>query len=265
MSDLSPETITATLHTHRLGRPAVFYERIDSTNDVAKAQAAAGAAEGLLVVADEQTAGRGRGRDRTWWAPAGSSLLLSLLLRPPLAPAQAQQATMCLGLGALDGIARVAGLAPRLKWPNDVLFAGRKVGGMLAEMAPAGDRLAWLVVGLGLNVNLDFAATNPALAVEATSLSEVLGRPVPRPALLAAIIEATETWYERLLAGQSPHAAWAARLDTLGRQVIVTQPDGVIEGLAAGVDDAGALQVQTRDGAVHTIWAGDITMVRTKA
>ncbi len=263
MSDLSSETIRAALATRRLGRTVLFYESIGSTNDVARAQAVAGAAEGLLVVADEQTAGRGRGPGRTWWAPAGSSLLLSLLLRPPLPATLAQQAAMCLGLGAVEGIARVTGLAPRLKWPNDVLLAGRKLGGMLAEMELAGDRLAWLVLGLGLNVNLDLSAAGPALAADAISLSAALGRPAPRPALLAAILAATEAWYERLLAGETPRPAWAAALDTLGRHVTVTQPGRIVQGLAAGVDDNGALLVQTAAGEQVTIWAGDVATVRT--
>src|SRR5512137_1553746 len=117
MSDLSAETIAAALTTKRLGRPALYFARTGSTNDVAHERAAAGAASGLLVIADEQTAGRGR-LDRRWWAPPGSSLLMSLLLRPRLPLDQVGQLTMCLGLAAVEGIEAVTGLHPALKWSS---------------------------------------------------------------------------------------------------------------------------------------------------
>ena len=155
MSDLSAESIAAALITQRLGRPVLYFPRTGSTNDVAHAEAATGALDGLLVIADEQTAGRGR-LDRRWWAPPGSSLLMSLLLRPPLPPNQAGQLTMCLGLAAIEGIEAVTGLRPALKWPNDLLLNGRKLGGMLTELRLDGERLAYAVLGLGVNVNMDF-------------------------------------------------------------------------------------------------------------
>ncbi len=157
MNDLSPERMTGLLTTERLGRPYIYFARIGSTNDEARRRADAGAAEGLLLVADEQTAGRGR-LDRRWWAPPGSSLLMSLLLRPDLPLARAGQLTMCLGLSAVEGINRVTGLTPRLKWPNDLALDGLKLGGMLSEVKSTGDRLEYAVLGLGLNVNLSFSA-----------------------------------------------------------------------------------------------------------
>ena len=148
MSDLSAEAIAAALTTRRLGRPVLYFPRIGSTNDVAHDRAAAGAAEGLLVIADEQTAGRGR-LDRRWWAPPGSSLLMSLLLRPALPPDQAGQLTMCLGLAAVEAIEAVTGLRPALKWPNDLLLEDRKLGGMLTELRLEGERLDIRGVGVG--------------------------------------------------------------------------------------------------------------------
>lgn len=263
MSDLSREAIEAALTTRRLGRPALYYARVGSTNDVAHAHAAT-AAEGLLVVADEQTAGRGR-LERTWWAPAGAGLLMSLLLRPPLPARLAAQLTMCLGLAAVEGIADVTGLQPGLKWPNDLVWEGRKLGGMLSELRLSGERIEYAVLGLGINVNVRFTAAEGApaeLVATATSLQMVTGRPVSRVALLAAILSRCEAWYDRLLAGESLHEAWAGRLDTLGRAVRVSLPAAELQGVAVGVTPEGALIVRTAADREEIVWAGDVHAVR---
>lgn len=171
---------------------------------------------------------------------------------------------MCLGLGAVEGIAEVTGLAARLKWPNDVLIRGRKLGGMLTELNTDDGQLKYAVVGLGLNVNLDFTAegTPPELLAAATSLGQEAGRPVPRLPLLASILAHTEHWYDRVLAGESPHAAWAQHLDTLDQRVRVTLVSETIEGVATGVSPEGALLVGDDSGTTHTIWSGDVITVR---
>jgi len=296
---LSAQTIRQALTTRVLGHPTLFFEQVGSTNDVVHERAAAGAAEGLLVVADEQTAGRGR-LDRSWWAPPGSSLLISLLLRPPIPPNWAGQLTMCLGLGAVEGIEEATALRPStgaerctepaevpveargegrrpepfdsaqgtlvegrrlaLKWPNDLLLGGRKLGGMLSELRMSGDKLEYAVLGLGLNVNQTELPSD--LASVATSLRMTLGRPVDRLSLLVAILKRCEVWYERLLSGTSPHEAWAARLDTLGRHVTITTAAGILRGLAIAVTPEGALLVRDQAERVHTIWSGDVTAVR---
>jgi len=283
MDDLSAERIARALTTRHLGRPALYFPRIGSTNDVAHEQAAAAAPDGLVVIADEQTAGRGR-FDRRWWAPPGSSLLMSLLLRPPLPPAQAGQLTMCLGLGAVEGIEAVTGLRPTLKWPNDLLLKGRKLGGMLSELRLDGERLAYAVLGLGINVNVVFddrrwtkdqgrrteddgqwsMVHRPPTELTATaiSLSMTLGRPVDRLALLVVVLARCEVWYDRVLAGESPHDAWAAKLDTLGCRVTVTTSAGALAGLAAGVTPEGALRVRDDAGQEHIVWSGDVAAVR---
>jgi len=262
MSDLSAETIMAALTTRRLGRPTRFFPSIGSTNDVAHELAAAGAAEGLLVLADEQTAGRGR-MDRSWWAPSGASLLMSLLLRPALPARLTGQLPICLGLAAVEGIEAVTGLCPALKWPNDVVWDGRKLGGMLSELRADGERLDYAVLGLGLNVNVTFdEPTANGLAATAVSLRMAMGQPVDRAALVIAILQRCEAWYERLLSGESLHTAWAARLDTLGRQVVVALPARTLTGMAVGVTPEGALIVRRPDGTDKTIWAGDVTTLR---
>lgn len=221
--------------------------------------------------ADAQTAGRGR-LNRAWWAPPGGSLLISLLLRPSLPPRLAGQLTMCLGLAAVGGIEATTGLRPALKWPNDLLWQGRKLGGMLTELRTSGERLEYAVLGLGINVNVtaesdpaaETAALNlPAeLTATATSLQIALGRPVARLELLAAILAHCEGWYDRLLAGDLLHEAWAARLDTLSRDVVVGLPAGARRGRAVGVTPEGALIVRWPEGCEEPVWAGDVTVVR---
>jgi len=236
----------------------VVYPRVGSTNDEAKRLAEDGAPEGTLVVADEQTAGRGR-LQRTWWAPAGTALLMSLILRPDLAPHQAQRLTMLCSLAVCDAIAGTTGLVPAVKWPNDVLLRGRKVCGILTELGIKGTRLVYAVVGMGVNVNVNFGGAGE-LTLTATSLAQELGREVSRLELLRAILINIEERYTRLRAGESPHAEWAARLATLGQRVIVTTPTEQLSGIAEGVDADGALLLRDENGVLRPILAGDVTL-----
>jgi BirA family biotin operon repressor/biotin-[acetyl-CoA-carboxylase] ligase len=142
------------LATTVLGRVVHFQPAVDSTNALARSLAGEGAADGALVVTDFQTAGKGR-LDRAWQAPAGTSLLFSLILRPRIAVGRISQVTMAAGLGCVAGIARACGLSARLKWPNDVTLAGRKAGGMLGEFGLRDDALDYVIVGIGLNGNFD--------------------------------------------------------------------------------------------------------------
>jgi BirA family biotin operon repressor/biotin-[acetyl-CoA-carboxylase] ligase len=203
--------------------------------------------------------------DRKWIAPTGSSLLMSLLFRPTfLPPTQAQQLTMICSLAAADAVEQVTDLRPDLKWPNDLLLSGKKLAGVLTELGLAGDTLSWVIVGVGLNVNLDFTAQAlrrgwPELAQRAISLSMALGHPVSRLRLLHSYLVGVEARYDALRAGHSPHQEWAARLATLGQEVTVNTPDGAYRGVAEGVDETGAILLQQPDGRVTRILAGDVT------
>jgi BirA family biotin operon repressor/biotin-[acetyl-CoA-carboxylase] ligase len=256
---LSDEAIAANLTTRLLGRAGIHYLALaDSTNEVARRLADAGAPEGTLVIAEEQTAGRGR-LGRRWLAPSGTSLLFSLLLRPNLPAGQAMRLTMLAGLGAAEGIQAATGLVVRLKWPNDILVAGRKVGGVLIEAGLSGDRLDYAVAGIGINVNFRPAEV-AGIPPTAGSLAEALNRPVARLPLLVAVLAALDARYLALQAGQSPRADWVARLDNLGQTVDVLTPNGVESGLAEAVDDDGALLVRRADGSQVHILAGDVSL-----
>jgi BirA family biotin operon repressor/biotin-[acetyl-CoA-carboxylase] ligase len=268
---MSAEKVRAGLRTRYVGQTVYYWPAVGSTNDELKRLADAGAPEGALAIADEQVAGRGR-LDRSWVAPAGSSLLMSLLFRPAfLAPVEAQQLTMICSLAAADAVVQVTGLQPALKWPNDLILEGRKLAGVLTELGFAtetgasGAALAWAIVGVGLNVNVDFAAPAfrrdwPDLAGTAISLQMAAGRPISRLRLLHSYLLAVEIRYTALRAGQSPHAEWAGRLATLGRPVTVSTPDGLHQGIADGVDEAGALLLRRPDGQVVRILAGDVML-----
>jgi BirA family biotin operon repressor/biotin-[acetyl-CoA-carboxylase] ligase len=266
---LSAATIQRALSTQWLGRPVTYFRKVGSTNDVARTMAREGAPEGTLVIADEQTAGRGR-LDRHWWAPAGGCLLVSLVFRPPMPAAQAQRLTMIAGLACTEAVEAETGLRPSLKWPNDLLVHGRKLAGILTEAESVGERLAFVVVGLGLNVNVDFSAQSEGvLHASAIGLSQVLGHPVDRLALLNGLLSSMERRYEQWQAGVSPHDDWSQRLETLGRRVTISaSPPGAShgqgsrarEGEAIAVDEDGALLVRLDSGHVERVLAGDVTL-----
>lgn len=259
---MSAQTIRDGLQTQFIGRTLVFRPTTASTNDEAKTLAKEGTPDGTLVITDYQTAGRGRS-DRRWEAPSGSSLLMSLVFRPKLAPRHVQRLTMVCGLAIVDVLEAEYGLTPNLKWPNDILIGDAKAGGILTEIVMAGDRVECVITGIGLNVNLDPAELPDGLMMEATSLSQALGRSVDRLPLLWALLYQLELRYKELGAGYSPHGEWARRLGTLDRPVTVNSGSVVLEGVAEGVDCDGALLVRLADGQLHTVVAGDVS-VRTK-
>jgi len=276
--ELSPALIRQGLCTRFVGQDVTYLRSVDSTNVVAARAASRGAAEGLLVIAEEQTVGRGR-LGRRWVSPPGVGLWFSVVLRPTgLPPAAIGRLLMLTGCAVAQAIERVARLSPWLKWPNDVLVNGRKVGGLLGQAglplplggegrgySPAqpgeGGFLAWTVVGVGLNVNAD-EATMQAIAPGASSLLVERGKPVSRVRLLRAILEGLETRYQALRAGEEERLRreWAARLETLGQSVAVVTPAGTLEGLAEDVDADGALLLRLPDGRLERLLAGDVTL-----
>ncbi len=256
---LTAETIRTGLATRVIGRSLVYLPETGSTNAEAKRLAEAGAVDGTVVVSDHQTAGRGR-LGRPWQAPAGTSLLLSVVFRPHIPPGQAQRLTMCCALAVADAVEALTGLAVGLKWPNDVVLGEGKLGGILTEMALRGEKLDYAVVGIGLNVNLDPHRLRGSLLWPATSLSWVLGRNVSRLELLGALLQAVERRYLALTSGRSPLAEWTRRLVTLGRPVIVAVGETRVEGEAVGVNEDGALLVRRPDGTTVAVVAGDVTL-----
>jgi BirA family biotin operon repressor/biotin-[acetyl-CoA-carboxylase] ligase len=259
MFSLDQASVEARLRTSLLGRPLVYQASVESTQDAARKAAQTGAAEGWAVVAGQQTAGKGRA-GRSWWSPPSGGLYLSLLLRPNLTNEFTPWVTMTLALGAAEAIAQVCGLAVDIKWPNDLQWQGRKLAGVLAEGAFTGNRLDYVIAGIGLNVAIDFSS-QPELADSAVSLQAAADRPVDPVELLAALLERTERHYLALRAGHSPLAAWQARLHTLGRPVVARAANGQIHsGIARAVLPDGALRIDLDGGGSAVVRASDVTL-----
>lgn len=259
MTPLNSTAVQETLTTFQLGRPLRYLPSVASTQDVAREAALTGAPGGLVVVAGEQTAGKGRA-GRSWWSPASGGLYVSLLLRPALRPEHAQWVTMCLALGAAEAIEAVCGLRPDLKWPNDLEWQGRKLAGILAESAFTGARLDYVIVGIGLNVAVDFSE-QPELARTAVSLEAAAGRPVDSPELLGALLARVEAHLMAAEQGISPLTAWKDRLVTLQCAVEARGFDGrVLAGVAVDVQEDGSLVLQLDDGREEIVRAMDVTL-----
>jgi BirA family biotin operon repressor/biotin-[acetyl-CoA-carboxylase] ligase len=254
-------SFAAALRTARLGRPLEHLPTCGSTNDEAAARACGGAGEGLLIVADEQSKGRGR-RGRSWYSRPGENLTFSLLLRPALLARNVAPLTLLAG-AALAATLSQFRLAPKLKWPNDVLLdvegEPRKVAGILTEMSSEGDRIRHVVLGMGINVNAD---AFPDDLARATSLRLALGAAVDSAALLASFLNTFEPRYEDFLTA-GPAAAldeWN-RYALLGMPCWIDRPSGRVEGIAEGVDASGALQMRTVGGAKISVHGGEVHWV----
>jgi len=253
------------------------FESIDSTNRYLLDEARDGAPEGVVAVADHQTAGRGR-LGRTWEAPAGANLLFSVLLRPAIDPGDRHLATTAVALAAVDAIGAIGLAEVGIKWPNDLVDPiGRKIAGVLAEAdvsssgAPAapgapGGPPAPVVVGIGINVNWpgDDAELPPELRGLATSLRHLSGTAVDREALLEALLDALGTRVDDL-ASSGGRARLADDLrracTTVGTRVRVDLAHESFEGTATGISPAGHLAVET-DGGTRLVVAGDVVHVR---
>lgn len=282
-SPLTPDLITADLGTTLLPRVVLCYDQIPSTMDITRTHGQVDVPEGLLVLAEEQTAGRGR-MGRPWIAPPGSALLFSLLLRPAWMPVtDAFGLTMLTAVSVCKAIEDMTSLRPVLKWPNDVLLpfepeagdrkpgkadplAGlyreqhyAKVAGILVDLELQRGQIVWASIGCGINIH-SFPPPEPDQLYPATSLDAAWGQRVERLALLRALMRRFDTGYKALQTGgrEALCNAWRQRLITLGQQVRVHTPAGVVEGLAEDVLPSGALLVRQSDGTVQTITAGDV-------
>jgi len=247
------------LRTKTFRGPIYHFDTTVSTNDLAKKLGVQGAPEGTLVVAETQTGGRGR-LGRSWHSPPGLGLYASLLLRPPLPPSELPPITLSTAVSLVRTLSRSVGLTPGIKWPNDLIVKGKKLGGILTEMETESDQIRYLIVGLGLNVNnADFP---PELADTATSLFREKGRTFQRVPLLQAWLEEFENLYMQFLARGFPEILeeWKQHSVTLGKYVAVRQGARHLEGLALEVAPDGALLLETAAGEVMKATSGEITL-----
>lgn len=249
-------TVRASLEGTRFTDVRVL-DDVDSTNRVVLDEAATGVAEGLVVVAEHQRAGRGR-LGRTWVAPPGGSLLVSVLLRSDLRAERLHLVTMAAGLAVAEAVSVTAGIDAVLKWPNDVLVVDRKVAGILVEADVAADGMSRSVV-LGAGVNVNWDRVPEEIAAIATACNLEAGRTVSRADVLVAFLRGLE---RRLHALDAVAGEYRGKLATLGRRVRVEVGSGPVIGRAVDVDHAGRLLVEVDSGCIVEVAAGDVVHLR---
>lgn len=252
--------IQALLHTQRFGRETFQHADLTgSTNDDARALAQGGCPAGSVVVAEAQTAGRGR-HGRAWVSPAAGGLYVTLVLRPHLALEHIPLLTLTAAVAVAEAVQSVCGISPTIKWPNDLLVNGRKVAGILTEAVSEVEAVDFLLVGLGINVNTTATDLPERPIYPASSLALESGGPQDRKLLLAAWIDRMEYWHTRLEAHAFDEllAAWHTYARMIGRRVCVAQPRGDLCGVVTGTARDGALLLAQADGTPLRVLSGDL-------
>jgi BirA family transcriptional regulator, biotin operon repressor / biotin---[acetyl-CoA-carboxylase] ligase len=252
---LSPELIIRGLNTRFVGQRVIYYPVLESTMDAAKKEALWGAEAGTVIIAGEQTAGRGR-LQRVWLSPRGS-LAFSLILRPNIDYVYSM--VMLASLAVSQGIEAVTGLECQIKWPNDVLIHEKKVCGILIENDIRKNVLNYIVVGIGINVNVH-VAEYPEIAAIATSLSDQLGQEIARLDIVRQVLVNIDTLYQSIAKSDFILQQWKNRLINLGQNVEYKQGDKIYRGTAESVTRDGSLIIRQKDGKAIQAIAGDVML-----
>ena len=248
------------MDTRWAGHPVTFYQVLDSTNLRAKLDAENGAPQGTLVVADMQTAGRGR-RGRSWSSPAGTNAYFTLILKPDFEPDKASMLTLVMAMAVASGITETCGADAYIKWPNDIVIGGKKVCGMLTELSVQQEYIQHVVIGAGVNVGLQEFV--PEIADMATCLERECGRKIPRARLIVNIMRAFEDYYEKFLETldfSELKKTYNGLLVNCGREVRVLDPKGEYTGISRGINRTGELLVELPDGSEAAVYAGEVSV-----
>ncbi len=254
-TDLDIPALEGALAHRTIGHCIHHYDIIGSTMDEARRLASEGAAEGTVVITEEQTAGRGR-FNRAWVSPRGENLSFSVILTPPAS--QLPYMNMAATLAVARTVADCANLQPTIKWPNDVRVGGLKISGILIETAIESEDAVCAIIGIGVNVNFD-PSLYDEIANISTSLYRETGQRRNRTPVLCTLLEHFDDTYAAVRTGKSLTADWSSMLDTLGRTVTLRSQHEVIEGVAESVDEQGNLLVRRADGNLYTATAGEVT------
>ncbi len=246
-----------------VGRDIRVFQETASTNDVVEKLARDGVKEGVVVFAESQSKGRGR-LGRKWISPAGKGLWFSVLLRPHMRPQAATQLTVAAATAVARAIRQETGLSPEIKWPNDLLLRGKKVCGILTELSAELDHIKYVILGIGVDVNLSASELPPDVRKTATSLKLERGQSVNRADLAAAILKELDADYDRVCKGGFEALAdeWEAQCATIGNNVVINIGDRSIHGRAESLDTDGALLVRTQHGRLERIIGGDVTLAK---
>ena len=257
---IAEEEVASRLQTERMGRQIRYFSRIDSTNQYAKRIAEEGAPDGTLIIADEQTAGKGRS-GRTWVTPPAEAIAFTLLLRPKLSPDRISMVTLVMGLAVTNAVNSLYGVSAGIKWPNDVVIKGRKLCGILTEMSAEVRQVNYIVIGVGINANL--TSFPEEIREIATSLKLELGRDINRAELIARVMAEFERLYAEFEA-QGDLGAVMQEYNELclnaGSKVRVLDPNGEYTGTSRGINSMGELLVETEDGQIQEVYAGEVSV-----
>lgn len=253
------EAIRSMLAPQRLGKTIRYFQEVDSTNVCAARRAREGAPEGEVVIAETQSQGKGR-LGRHWFSPPYMNLYMSVILRPTLPPADAPQLTLASAVALAETVEPFLRLPPEIKWPNDILVAGKKLAGVLTESSCEGGRVLFAIVGIGVNLNLPREAMPEAIRERATSLMIATGRCVDRSAFVGQLIHNLDRCYGELR--DSGFSCVARRWETYfrlkGKKVRVESPGHAVSGKAMGIDGEGALLLEGEGGEIRRVFAGDV-------
>jgi BirA family biotin operon repressor/biotin-[acetyl-CoA-carboxylase] ligase len=258
---LNKEFICAGLQTGLIGRKIRIFQEIDSTNLEAIRQAQKGAPEGLVILADSQSQGRGRS-GRNWYSPPGLNIYCSVILRPHFLPSEAPRISFLAAVAAAWSCQKTFNFSPLIKWPNDLLYEGKKFAGILSEMKAVASSIRYVVLGIGINVNITHELLPPELADSSTSIREVMGHPVSREELTKSLLKELDYWYGVLLKeGFHPIREEWNRMSALNGWIIqVRDGDTILAGKALALQEDGTLILHALDGTIHQLVAGDIVM-----
>lgn len=260
---LNIEEIAAQLNTSVMGKSLVCLDETASTNAYAFRLAEEGAVEGTVVIADAQSGGKGR-LGRVWSSPPGVNLYCSVILRPSVKPYEAPQLTFLSAVAVARAIEQVTGLKPEIKWPNDVLIADKKVAGLLNEMSAETDGINFVILGLGVNLNMSTEQFPPDLRSPATSLLLEAGQPVERVRFVAQMLKELDMLYAGFLTHGflQVREEWQQRCNAHDREVVVSNGCAeVVRGMFDGIDGDGALLLRQTDGRVERILSGDVKVL----
>ncbi len=262
---LTPAEVRPLLKTRWMGRTIHYASSVDSTNAEAYQRALQGAGEGEIVIAESQTQGRGR-LGRRWVSPPFQNLYLSVILRPAIPPHQASLITLMAAVVTAEAVRDCSGLRPTIKWPNDILLKGRKLAGLLNEIHSEADRIHFVVLGMGVNLNMDEKALPREIRDMATSLKRETGKEISRKLFLQTLLKGMEEWYERFLreGGEPILQAWRDWAQIQGKEVTVTSFGERMVGRAIDIDSDGTLILELEGGERKRIVAGDVEYSKNK-
>ncbi|MFB3925915.1 MAG: biotin--[acetyl-CoA-carboxylase] ligase [Syntrophales bacterium] len=264
---ISESEIRDGLNTKILGRKKIVCLReMDSTNARAKALAISGAPEGTVVIAESQTHGKGR-KGRSWFSPCGGGVYLSVVLRPRIPPTEAPKITLLAAVAASEAIASLLPLHIAIKWPNDLVVGGKKIAGILTEISTEMDTIDYMIVGIGINVNIATAQFPPEIRSTAASILSETGKPYPRVKLIREYLASLERCYGSV-GGEGFEPVmnkWRAQSNVIGRRIMIDVLGRKYYGEVEDIDPDGVLILRDGKGELRRFFSGDVTILRTRA